>query len=435
MMDWLTDTAGLTPHGFCIAWEPGLLLWTIVGDGATALAYVWIAAQLAVAVHRSRRDGRLVLSERSIVVRMFAAFILLCGMTHMMHLVTLFLPLYRAQTIVTLATAAVSVTTAGTMQWLFRSEARAMNHDLRNPGDGLERAGGAVRQAGTRRDEPGRRAADRGEARAGDGPAAAAVIRPLVIAPVGNRVPQAARPPFQCCGPDSEEDRSPALCPARLAPGRSTPVPSIGTSVLRAGGVSRLKALFRAPGAWDFRFRPQVPSPRRRSPACIAHRAPGYKGFAASEKRYGNSHIGSSNREAPRFPSRGAQRERCKAGWRRDRRSGPPKSFCLQSRSHHTRPRPPGATTGTPAMSLMLTAAVRLLRGHGYRVFPPQPPPAVGTRHVPTRTTATARTVRGVQGGTVTYQQDGDAAVSLCSLAGWHRWVTKVRASQQENEQ
>jgi hypothetical protein len=53
--EWLFDSSGLTPHGFCLLWEPGLIWTYAISDTAIALAYFSIPVAL-IAVARQRRD-------------------------------------------------------------------------------------------------------------------------------------------------------------------------------------------------------------------------------------------------------------------------------------------------------------------------------------------------------------------------------------------
>ena len=103
---WLFDPSGLTPHGFCLVWEPWLIWTHAASDVAIGLAYFSIPLALA-AFARRRRD----LAFRP-VFWLFAAFILLCGTGHWLDLLTLWVPAYRAEGLVMAATAAVSVLTA-----------------------------------------------------------------------------------------------------------------------------------------------------------------------------------------------------------------------------------------------------------------------------------------------------------------------------------
>ena len=95
-----------TPHGFCLAWDPGLIWLQAGADIAIALAYYSIPAALLVFLRR-RRD----LAFRPIF-GLFAAFILACGTTHVMSVITLWRPLYWIDGGLKAITAALSVATA-----------------------------------------------------------------------------------------------------------------------------------------------------------------------------------------------------------------------------------------------------------------------------------------------------------------------------------
>lgn len=111
LSEWLFDTSGLSPHGFCLLWEPGLIWLYAVSDAATALAYFSIPLALVI-VGRKRSD----LVYRPLLW-LFAAFILLCGSTHWLDLFTLWTPLYGLQGLVKAATAVTSVLTAVALWW------------------------------------------------------------------------------------------------------------------------------------------------------------------------------------------------------------------------------------------------------------------------------------------------------------------------------
>ena len=117
--DWLVDPAGLTPHGFCLLWEPGLIWTHALSDIAIGLAYFTIPLALTIVVHR-RRD----LMFRP-VFWLFAAFILLCGTGHWLDLLTLWVPAYGLEAVVKAATAVVSVGTAITV-WRLLPQALAL---------------------------------------------------------------------------------------------------------------------------------------------------------------------------------------------------------------------------------------------------------------------------------------------------------------------
>jgi signal transduction histidine kinase/CheY-like chemotaxis protein len=104
--NWLFNSAGLTAHGFCLLWEPGLIWTYAISDTAIALAYFSIPLALAV-IARRRKD--LVFRP---LLWLFAAFILLCGSTHWLEILTLWEPAYGLEAVIKAATAAVSVFTA-----------------------------------------------------------------------------------------------------------------------------------------------------------------------------------------------------------------------------------------------------------------------------------------------------------------------------------
>jgi signal transduction histidine kinase/CheY-like chemotaxis protein len=109
---WLFDPAGLTPHGFCLLWDPGLIWLHALSDIGIGVAYFTIPLALAVFARR-RRD--LVFRP---VFWLFAAFILLCGTGHLLDVLTLWVPAYWADGLVKAATAIVSIVTAVALWWL-----------------------------------------------------------------------------------------------------------------------------------------------------------------------------------------------------------------------------------------------------------------------------------------------------------------------------
>lgn len=94
------------PHGFCIAWNPQLLAMHVISDLLIAIAYFSIPLGILY-VARRRPDAAF-----QPIYYLFAAFILACGVTHVMGILTLWIPLYYAQGVAKVITALVSVTTA-----------------------------------------------------------------------------------------------------------------------------------------------------------------------------------------------------------------------------------------------------------------------------------------------------------------------------------
>ncbi len=109
---WLFDPSGLTPHGFCLLWDPGLIWLHALSDIGIGVAYFTIPMALAVFARR-RQD--LVFRP---VFWLFAAFIMLCGTGHLLDVLTLWVPAYWADGLVKAATAIVSIVTAVALWWL-----------------------------------------------------------------------------------------------------------------------------------------------------------------------------------------------------------------------------------------------------------------------------------------------------------------------------
>jgi CheY-like chemotaxis protein len=107
----LFDSSTLSPHGICLLWEPGLIWLHVISDALIAAAYFSIPVALAIFVSK-RRDIAF-----GWVFWAFALFILFCGFTHVLSIVTLWVPIYGVEGIVKLLTAAASIVTA-VMLWL-----------------------------------------------------------------------------------------------------------------------------------------------------------------------------------------------------------------------------------------------------------------------------------------------------------------------------
>ena len=97
---------GMIPHGYCFTWNTQLLTMHVASDALIGLAYLTISLTL---MHLVRKRGDL---RFNAIVTLFALFILLCGATHWMDVVTVWLPRYWISGWVKVATAVVSVATA-----------------------------------------------------------------------------------------------------------------------------------------------------------------------------------------------------------------------------------------------------------------------------------------------------------------------------------
>jgi PAS domain S-box-containing protein len=106
----ILDSSMFSPHGICLLWEPELIWLHVVSDALIALAYFSIPFVLAIFVSK-RRDLKF-----GWVYWAFGIFILACGLTHILSIYTLWVPIYGVEGLVKALTAAASVVTAG-MLW------------------------------------------------------------------------------------------------------------------------------------------------------------------------------------------------------------------------------------------------------------------------------------------------------------------------------
>src|SRR5260370_4867971 len=99
-------STGFMPHGFCYQWKP-LLIWLHgISDTLIAIAYFSIPLTLIYLVRKKRSipfDWMFVC---------FGCFIAACGATHVMEVVTLWIPVYWISGAVKVITAFVSLPTA-----------------------------------------------------------------------------------------------------------------------------------------------------------------------------------------------------------------------------------------------------------------------------------------------------------------------------------
>jgi PAS domain S-box-containing protein len=137
------------PHGFCLAWEPGLLGLHLISDSVIAIAYYTIPFALLYFISR-RQD----VAFRGIFA-LSGAFILACGTTHVMDVVTLWYPAYWLDGFVKFFTAVISIFTAAAM-WFVMPKALTLpsmaqledaNRRLQHEIGERERAQAALRDA------------------------------------------------------------------------------------------------------------------------------------------------------------------------------------------------------------------------------------------------------------------------------------------------
>ncbi len=105
-MENLFTIQNLIPHGYCLSWSPILLKLHIITDLLISLAYFSIPITLLYFLAK-----RKVFMARSLV-GLFAAFIISCGLTHLMSLITIWYPIYWVAGLFKAITALLSVITA-----------------------------------------------------------------------------------------------------------------------------------------------------------------------------------------------------------------------------------------------------------------------------------------------------------------------------------
>lgn len=109
LVSWLAGPAGLKPRGFCLLWETEFV-WTYAVSGS-GIAIAYFTIPLALAIFARRRRDPLFPPLRPILWG-FAGFILLCGATHLVDVLTLWVPAYGLGASITAATSIVSIVTA-----------------------------------------------------------------------------------------------------------------------------------------------------------------------------------------------------------------------------------------------------------------------------------------------------------------------------------
>jgi PAS domain S-box-containing protein len=105
----ILDSSMFSPHGICLLWEPELIWLHVVSDALIAAAYFSIPFALAILVTK-RRDLKF-----GWVFWAFAVFIMACGLTHVLSIYTLWVPVYGIEGLVKAATAVASIFTAGAL--------------------------------------------------------------------------------------------------------------------------------------------------------------------------------------------------------------------------------------------------------------------------------------------------------------------------------
>lgn len=110
LLERLLDSSTLSPHGICLLWEPELIWLHVASDAVIAAAYFSIPVALSLFVSK-RHDA-----DFGWIFWAFALFITACGLTHVMSIVTLWVPVYGIEGLIKALTALASIITA-VMLW------------------------------------------------------------------------------------------------------------------------------------------------------------------------------------------------------------------------------------------------------------------------------------------------------------------------------
>jgi len=99
------DDVSLMPHAVCWAAAPHLIWTMVVTNAITFLSYVSICITLLVLARRTRR---VIARDWAYFLTGFALFIVACGSTHMMEVVTTWIPIFWIDAITNIITAGLS---------------------------------------------------------------------------------------------------------------------------------------------------------------------------------------------------------------------------------------------------------------------------------------------------------------------------------------
>lgn len=102
----LFDSETFMPHGQCFLWYPEVLWLHVISDTVITLAYFSIPCSILYVIGKRKK------LPFKWVYAMFGAFILLCGLTHLLGVLVLWVPMYRFEGIVKALTAGASIATA-----------------------------------------------------------------------------------------------------------------------------------------------------------------------------------------------------------------------------------------------------------------------------------------------------------------------------------
>jgi PAS domain S-box-containing protein len=136
------SSQGFMPHGHCYLWRPELIWLHVVSDSLIFVAYVSIPATL---IYLVRKRSDLPFDWMFVC---FGAFIVSCGLTHLLEVWTLWVPSYWLSGAVKAVTAAASLCTAALLMMLVpKAIALPSPNDMRRASAALEASDARFRAA------------------------------------------------------------------------------------------------------------------------------------------------------------------------------------------------------------------------------------------------------------------------------------------------
>ena len=105
-MSELSGMNDFVPHGFCLAWDPDLMIALILSNALMAFAYLIITFVLLVGSAQQKP------AMPRWLYWSYAAFVFCCGLSHVLDDITLWFPVYRLQAVILGITAMVSLLAA-----------------------------------------------------------------------------------------------------------------------------------------------------------------------------------------------------------------------------------------------------------------------------------------------------------------------------------
>jgi PAS domain S-box-containing protein len=102
----LNLSSGLMPHGYCLIWNSALLWLHVISDALIVLSYYAIPLALLYFIRRYKNF------PFNKLLFMYAAFILACGTTHLISIITIWQPIYWLEGWMKFLTALLSIITA-----------------------------------------------------------------------------------------------------------------------------------------------------------------------------------------------------------------------------------------------------------------------------------------------------------------------------------